>query len=193
MPLCYQHHLKSEHLDYGYQTSLFVLYSGLLFCSGGVNVVVYVSPSSLIIISAQLMYVSCSAPMLPGRGKDRKIIKNDIKIKLATVFWRIRGIYPYKPLTGNDLDCLIKRRWVFNFLKGGKEKRSEGKYSHRKKQGGAVVRVCAWWPEGHRFKSWSLPMQLMEVSSPYIDPSLPTLTWYEGALNRCIMYSVKRV
>ena len=86
MPLCYQHHLKPEHLDYGYQTSLFVLYSGLLFCSGGVNVVVYVSPSSLIIISAQLMYVSCSAPMLPGSDTKRKIIGNNTKLKLATVF-----------------------------------------------------------------------------------------------------------
>ena len=39
-------------------------------------------------------------------------------------------------------------------------------------------------------------MLLMEVSSPYIDPSLPTLTSpYEGALSRCacIPYCTERL
>ena len=44
------------------------------------------------------------------------------------------------------------------------------------KQDGVVVRVRALRPNGLRFESRSLPMLLMEVSSPYIDPSLPTPT-----------------
>ena len=37
-------------------------------------------------------------------------------------------------------------------------------------QDGVVVRVCALWPQCISFESRSLPMLMMEGSSPYIDP-----------------------
>ena len=43
-------------------------------------------------------------------------------------------------------------------------------------QDGVVARVRALRPNDLGFKSRALPMLLMEVSSPYIDPSLPTPT-----------------
>ena len=46
----------------------------------------------------------------------------------------------------------------------------------------------ALWSKGHRFESWSLPMLILDVSSPYKDLSLPTLTYYKGALNRFDIY-----
>ena len=57
-----------------------------------------------------------------------------------------------------------------------------------------VVRVRPLQSKGCGFESRSLPMLLVEVSSPHIDPSLPCPTWYWAALNRCVwQYSVKSV